>query len=298
MSDFSNLSPISVHGKERHRTCLPSFGGKCLCEGPCQWGAPAKYFWGLLHRFRLVLLGAIAAAAYFLFLWGLRNSSYLADPMLDTFLEMAGSLIAFTFAANAMIRFRGMHDRISLILAFGFILAGLIEAGASMTFFRGMLVTNPGGSQISLAWLAGRTLLGYPACLPRSSWSGASPLLARPRQRNRRRHSYRGAVAYLTSVFYFMVPRRAEDSSWRFRAAALGSAAGGYLCCGHHRLSLAVAPRNARRWTALSVLRRDSMSSATSRSAESQRALDAPFTLAHVLMVLSYVVVLGGTLAR
>jgi diguanylate cyclase (GGDEF)-like protein len=30
--------------------------------------------------------------------------------------------------------------------------------------------------------------------------------------------------------------------------------------------------------------------------AESQRALDAPFTLAHVLMVLSYVIVLGGTL--
>ncbi len=82
-------------------------------------GSPAKYFWGLVHRFRLVLLAVIVAVAYFLFLWGLRNSSYLADPLLDTFLEMAGSLIAFTFAANAMIRFRGMHDRISLILAFG-----------------------------------------------------------------------------------------------------------------------------------------------------------------------------------
>ena len=71
-----------------------------------------------------LLLGAIAAAGYLVFLWGLRSSSYMADPLLDTYLEMAGSLIAFTFAANAMIRFRGTHDRISLILAFGFVLAG------------------------------------------------------------------------------------------------------------------------------------------------------------------------------
>ena len=64
-----------------------------------------------------------------------RRRSYL-----DTYLQMAGSLIAFTFAANALVRFRGTHDRISLILAFGFVLAGLIEAGTSMTFYRGMLV--------------------------------------------------------------------------------------------------------------------------------------------------------------
>ena len=66
----------------------------------------------------------------------------MADPLLDTYLEMSGSLIAFTFAANALVRFRGTHDRISLILAFGFVLAGLIEAGTSMTFYRGMLVSR------------------------------------------------------------------------------------------------------------------------------------------------------------
>ena len=70
---------------------------------------------------------------YCVLLWILRNSSYRADPFSIPILEMAGSLIAFTFAANAMVRFRGTHDRISsLILAFGFVLAGLIEAGTSM----------------------------------------------------------------------------------------------------------------------------------------------------------------------
>ena len=74
---------------------------------------------------RLTVGGAIVAAAVASLLWVLRNSSYRSDPLFDAYLEMAGSLIAFTFAANAMVRFRGTHDRISLILAFGFVLAGL-----------------------------------------------------------------------------------------------------------------------------------------------------------------------------
>src|SRR6202167_2592359 len=117
-------------------------------------------FWGHLRRFDLASLGVIAAAAYSVLLWILRNSSYRADPLLDTYLEMAGSLIAFTFAANAMVRFRGTHDRISLILAFGFVLAGLIEAGTGMAFYRNMLFTSSSADYVPLGWLAGRTLLG------------------------------------------------------------------------------------------------------------------------------------------
>ena len=102
---------------------------------------------------RVLLVGA-AFAAYWALLLFLRSSSYRADPLLDAYLQMAGSLIAFTFAANAMVRFRGTHDRISLILAFGFVLAGLIEAGTSMTFYRGMLVTPVTTHGISIGWLA------------------------------------------------------------------------------------------------------------------------------------------------
>src|SRR5208282_4635156 len=98
--------------------------------------------------------------AYLVFLLALRGSSYIADPLLDAYLEMAGSLIAFTFAANALVRFRGTRDRITLILAFGFVVAGLIEAGSSMTFYRGILTAGYVTTTISLGWLAGRTLLG------------------------------------------------------------------------------------------------------------------------------------------
>ena len=78
--------------------------------------------WGR-YRIGSVLLGTIALAGFCAFLWFLRKSHYVSDPLFDAYLEMAGSLIAFTFAANAMVRFRGTHDRISLILAFGFVLA-------------------------------------------------------------------------------------------------------------------------------------------------------------------------------
>jgi len=119
---------------------------------------------------------------------------------------MAGSLIAFTFAANAMIRFRGTHDRISLILAFGFVLAGLIEAGSSMTFYRGMLVATSGGTQISLAWLAGRTLLGV-LLLAALIVERRIPVSRDPGKEIAGVTLIVGAVAYLTSVFYFMLPR-------------------------------------------------------------------------------------------
>ena len=53
-------------------------------------------FWGLLHRFNLAPLEDCSQAAFLVSLGFLRNSTYQADPLLDTYLEMAGSLIAFT----------------------------------------------------------------------------------------------------------------------------------------------------------------------------------------------------------
>src|SRR5208282_2259410 len=129
----------------------------------------------------------------------------LADPLLDTYLEMAGSLIAFTFAANALVRFRGTHDRISLILAFGFVLAGLIEAGTSMTFYRGMLITSVPGDHISIGWLAGRTLLGI-LLLAALAVERRVPVSRDPGKEMAVATLIVGAVAYLTSVFYFMLP--------------------------------------------------------------------------------------------
>lgn len=250
--------------------------------------------WAFIHRFRVVLLWTIGGASCVLLLWVLRTSSYQADPLLDTYLEMAGSGIAFTFAANALVRFRGTHDRISLILAFGFVLAGLIEVGTSMTFYRGMLVTPSISSHISLGWLAGRTLLGVLllAALivekripvsrdPAKEMAGATLIVA--------------AVAYLTSVFYFMLPQAPKilpgawiPRPWDLLPAAIYVAATVGYGWRLRRVNSSL-DRSLLIAAILNVFCHITIS-------QSQRMFDAAFTVAHVLMVLSYVVVLGGTL--
>jgi len=250
--------------------------------------------WNQVNRFRALLLGMIVVGAFLIFLIVLRSSSYMADPLFDTYLEMGGSLIAFTFAANALVRFRGTHDRISLILAFGFVLAGLIEAGTSMTFYRGMSATPVEGGHISIAWLAGRTLLGV-LLLAALAVENRVPVSRDPGKEMAVATLIVGAVAYLTSVFYFMLPAPPKihpnaiiPRPWDLAPAAIYVAAAiGY----HWRLRRANSSLDRALYFAaiLNVLCHVTMS-------ESQHVLDAPATLAHVFMVLSYVVVLGGTL--
>jgi len=242
----------------------------------------------------IVSLAILALAGFCALLWMLRHSQYASDPLANAYLEMAGSLIAFTFAANAMIRFRGTHDRISLILAFGFVLAGLIEAASSMTFYRGMLVTATVNGEISLGWLAGRTLLGI-LLLAALMVERRIPVSRDPAKEMAGVTLIVGAVAYLTSVFYFMLPHAPKihpgaivPRVWDLLPAVIYIAAtAGYGW--RLRRTTASLDRALFVAAALNVICHVTMS-------QSQRILDAPYTLAHALMVSSYVVVLGGTL--
>ena len=57
----------------------------------------------------------------------LRYAGVSGSPQTYLYLEVGGTLISFCYAANALVRFRGTHDRTALILAFGFVLSGIIE---------------------------------------------------------------------------------------------------------------------------------------------------------------------------
>ena len=57
----------------------------------------------------------------------LRQASLAGSPQTYLYLEVGGTLLSFCYAANALVRFRGTHDRTALILAFGFVLSGIIE---------------------------------------------------------------------------------------------------------------------------------------------------------------------------
>jgi len=75
---------------------------------------------------------------------------------------LVGSLLCFTYAANAMVRFRGTHDRRTLILAFGFVLSGVIETVATSTFTTFSLEARP--ANCACLWRGWSAALCSPSC--------------------------------------------------------------------------------------------------------------------------------------
>ncbi|HEY2457728.1 MAG TPA: sensor domain-containing diguanylate cyclase [Candidatus Acidoferrum sp.] len=66
----------------------------------------------------------------------LRQVSLRPDPILQGYLQITTGLFAFVFAAVALVRFQGTQDRISLILGSGFLLSGLTLTASSVLFFQ------------------------------------------------------------------------------------------------------------------------------------------------------------------
>jgi len=66
---------------------------------------------------------AVAVLALLALAVWLRQSAFSSDFIFFCYLQSVGTLLAFTYAANAMVRFRGTQDRLTLMLAFAFALA-------------------------------------------------------------------------------------------------------------------------------------------------------------------------------
>jgi len=100
-------------------------------------------------------LGAIlllAALSY------LRTAGFSGSYQTYLYVEVGGTLLSFCYAANALVRFRGTHDRTALILSFGFVLSGLIETVGYFQFHH-ILHLGGAGLHIPLGWMVSRTLL-------------------------------------------------------------------------------------------------------------------------------------------
>src|SRR5207302_1398836 len=72
----------------------------------------------------LVATGAMSLVLSLAVVFYLRQISVAGSPQTYLYLEVGGTLLSFCYAANALVRFRGTHDRTALILAFGFVLSG------------------------------------------------------------------------------------------------------------------------------------------------------------------------------
>src|SRR6184192_2023669 len=88
------------------------------------------------NRATTLLSSASGLVLLFFFAMWLRVMPLDPDPVLQGYLQITCGLLAFVFAAVALVRFQGTQDRISLILGSGFLLSGAILAGSSVLFFQ------------------------------------------------------------------------------------------------------------------------------------------------------------------
>ena len=112
---------------------------------------PSAAFVAAISVLLLVYLGAI---------FYLRSVNYTGTSQAYLYFEIGGTLLSFCYAANALVRFRGTHDRTALILAFGFVLSGMIETVGYFNFNGALHTWQPAAlAQIPLGWMVSRTLL-------------------------------------------------------------------------------------------------------------------------------------------
>jgi len=253
------------------------------------WNQIREWTW----RLRWLLAGTAGVAFVLLAAWS-RQLSFSSEPILYSYLQIVGSLLCFTYAANAMVRFRGTHDRRTLILAFGFVLSGVIETVATFNFYDILAGGATGQMRVPIAWMVSRTLLALVLIaalvverrVPNSRDPGREIAIAL---------TIVVAVAYLTSAAYLGSPLEAgmHPRALIARPADLFPA-----------LLFAVAAigfgRRQRRTASavdITFLAAIWLNVACHLAAsQSERLLDAPFTLAQVLKVSSYALVLGGAL--
>jgi diguanylate cyclase (GGDEF)-like protein len=242
-------------------------------------------------RWSLWIIGSAAvlvAAAW------LRQLPFTSEPILYSYMQIVGSLLCFTYAANALVRFRGTHDRLTMILAFGFVLSGAIETVATFNFYDILSSGTFSQMHVPLAWMVSRTLLALVLIaalvverrVPTSRDPGREMAIA---------FLVVVGVAYMTSAAYFGSPLEPG-----IHPRALFSRPGDLLPAILFGIAAIGFGRRSRRHSS-SVDRAFCVAlwmnvACHILATQSERLLDAPFTVAQFLKVGSYALVLAGAL--
>lgn len=110
-------------------------------------------------RARRFLPYSLSLVLFVALTWWLRGFAFTPDPLLYGLLQISCGVLAFTFVASALVRFRGTRDRSALVVAFGFALSGIFTTGASIGFFRQAELEASEIVKAPLAWWMSRTVL-------------------------------------------------------------------------------------------------------------------------------------------
>jgi diguanylate cyclase (GGDEF)-like protein len=244
------------------------------------------------HRRPIVWLGALAV--FVLVAGWMRGFVYAADPVLYGYADVVGSVLAFTFAANMLVRFRGTHDRITLIFALAFLIPGLIELASGFVFRNPSALGPAAEAQIPAAWLTARTLLAV-MLLTALIIERHMPNARNPGREIGATFFAVGAMSYITAALFVrgfagmptdagaLVPR-----PWQLLPAALFLVASvGYW----KRL------RHVDTWCDRAIFLAVAINCACHiLASQAVSLLSAPFATAQAFKVTSYAVVLGGAL--
>ncbi len=111
------------------------------------------------RQFQRILLHAAGFLLIFLAAAWLREITLRPNPILQGYLQITTGIFAFVFAAVALVRFQGTQDRISLILGSGFLLSGATLIASSIVFFQLIHESQIWYLWAPVAWWISRLLL-------------------------------------------------------------------------------------------------------------------------------------------
>lgn len=259
-------------------------------------GASVGVLWSLYRNRRVLRAAASIGGCVLLLVPGVwsRQLNLAASPQVYFYLDIAGCFLCFFYAVNGLVRFRSTHDRLSLILAFGFFVSGVIETIACFRFYDLLGRVPAGVLHVPLGWMVGRTLLGV-LLIAAIAVERRVPNAREPGREIAAALVVVVAAAYLTSLAYLAAPAAPSvhpgwlmPRPWDLFPAAIFAVAA-LLFWKRLRISSSGLDY-VLFWAAVLNV---ACHIAASLSAH---VLDAPFVTAQVLKVSSYAIMLGGAL--
>lgn len=229
-----------------------------------------------------------------------RYASLGGSPTTYLYLEVGGSLLCFCYAANALVRFRGTHDRIALILAFGFVLSGMIETVGYFGLNDLLRAGHFGLSHVPMGWMVGRTVLAV-LLLAALAVDRFLPTSRQPSRETAGALFVVAAAAYITSAAFIAAPATpiAKDGAfisrpWELLPGGLFAAAAYFFYRRYQAQQKNDGEGSLYGYSLFLV----ALLNATCHLAAlfSQRIFDGPFFIAELSKVASYAIILTGAL--
>ena len=248
----------------------------------------------------LIASGLTLLSLFFAGILYLRQTTVAGSPQAYLYLEVGGTLLCFCYAANALVRFRGTHDRTTLILAFGFVLSGIIETVGYFGLNDSVASGAVALSHIPMGWMVSRTLLAV-LLLAALAVERYMPTARQPSKETAGALLVVALAAYLTSAAFLAAPAAPVANAanllsrpWDLLPAALFLVA---TACFRVRFKNDTDKKNSGSILDYSLFLVALLNVICHVSAAFSRQLfDGPFFLAELTKTFSYVVMLSGAL--